>query len=121
MLQKRFSCIVSTQAVDDVNNIQRHEEASKTKSAAPRFRTPQTSMAAALKNHDVGTVRKYTPVSVNPPVPGRATVLLRENFVADRKHESQKLGAVVTTSKKAGHFSPGPGDIGKPAADLAIW
>lgn len=120
MIRKRFSCIVSTQAVEDVNNIQKNEKASRTKSAAPRFRTPQTSMAAALKKNVVGTMHKYTPMATDQPVPGRATVLVRDNFFADRKHESQKFGALVTTSQKAAHFSPGPGDIGKPAADMAM-
>lgn len=92
VIRSRTLASLSTQAVEDANNIQKNERASLKKAATPRFRTPQSCMASLLKSKLVDKIHHYSKVPSDRPLSNRSLVLVKENFVPELKHETMPFG-----------------------------
>jgi hypothetical protein len=116
MLLERSKVAISTQVVEDINNVMKND---KDRRGLTKFRRPQSGMAAAIVSDVLGTIHQYDAIKGDACLPRKAVVLGKSVF-QNLEESSLPFSNLVSTSSKSPHFSPSPQNVGYPAADAAL-
>ena len=117
MLLNRSLACLSTQVIEDFNNVMKND---KTRRGQKRFRRPSTSMAAGLHSRTIDGTHNFDVVPLDSCLPRKAIVLSRQVFEPSPGSQTMDFSSVVSTVSKTDYFSPSAANVGLPVADMAM-
>lgn len=113
----RFSTIMQSQGVEDMNNYQKN--AKQETNWGGRYRRPQTSLAITIRKATLQKVHRFKGLNYN--------IAKQKAIPRLEKHDLAALGApslpvkqIASVSARALYWSPVAENVGVPVADLAI-
>lgn len=105
LIRRRVSGILSTQICEDAIGAGKN---AKTIIGNRRYRRPEASMAARLKNHVPDVIHKYQTPKATLPIGSKTMRVPDEAFRAKREHASMDFTSVVGTKQSADWWRGGP-------------
>lgn len=105
LIRRRVSGILSTQICEDAIGAGKN---AKTVIGNRRYRRPEASMAAILKNHVPDVIHRYQTPKATMPIGSKAMRVPDEAFRAKREHASMDFASVVGTKQSADWWCGGP-------------
>lgn len=117
LLHERFSAIMTTQSVEDVNHVQKKQ---RTRTGwGGRYRRPQTSMFSAVSSGILERSHRFDPLR-RAAIEGGCLEPLPETAFVAKEEASMNFDAIVTTSQSSPYFSPSAENIGVTWCDVAL-
>lgn len=117
MMRQRSLSIFGSQICEDVNNVQKNDRsiAGCQSSGMTHYRRPESSYAAAVVRGVVENIHRFSRPALRTAVVRRSAALEQACFRP--QVGSLPFGTIASTSPKADHWSPGPGNATAPAGD----
>ena len=116
LLHQRFSCLMQSQLVEDINNVENNFK--QTTGWGGRYRRPETSMYAAIESQVVSKTHRFDPL-VAQPTDSVDEVLPERDFNSD-KTSTIPLDNIVSTTAASPYFSTTAEHLGISWADEAV-
>lgn len=115
LVRQRARLLIQTQIVEDIIGTQKNTDFT---SAQKKFKKPEASMAAALRQEVLNKRHHHLPVSCDLNFESKTTRLAACAFKSDMGDRSLDFGRIVSASPSPPWWSPGPGDHMTPHADI---
>lgn len=116
LLHARFSCLMTSQSIEDINNMEKNYK--KCTGWGGRYRRPETSMFAAVDSQVLSKSHRFAPlehkVAEHPAAP------LPQDAFYSSGTPSIPTGKIATTSQVAPYFSPAAESTGIAWGDAAV-
>lgn len=116
-LRTRFSTLMQSQGVQDMNNFQKN--ARQHSNWGGRFRRPQIGLAVCVRRRLLQTVHKFDGVSAKGILAKAVEPLKKEDMCA-LLPPSIPCSAVASAQQRAPYWSPSAEFVGQPTADLEL-
>lgn len=116
-LDSRFSTIMQSQGVEDMNNFQKNGK--QENGWGGRYRKPQTGLAICVRKKILQNIHKFDSVPTDR-VGARSVEPLSKADMSVIKDPSLPFSNVATPSQRAPYYSPSAESVGQPTADLEV-